>query len=1409
MRLLLFLLCMSGSFLAFSQISQYKVYNFTSEDGLLSGNVECLFQDSYGFLWIGSNDGIVRWDGHNFKKYIHQEGDAKTLSNNIIYTIIEDSRRRLWVGTIDGLNLYDPLSDTFSKIKLDSAFRNIPVNAIKEDSKRRLWLATSDGFGLYNHDHPEKSQWYYAETPHGLSDAVVFAMDIDRNNNIWLGTFNGGLNKFNPETGEFSYFTHRPNDPSTICSNKLKRLFIDKEQNIWVGSIDNGLSVINQKCKLLKHYKTFEAAPGVKEPLNNITCIYQDKNGMMWIGAGDQKLCYLNTNKNVLVPFINPVHNQYHMTCQGITSLFEDSFGNTWFGSERDGLFYTNKNKNIFRHYYHNYSNAAGLSHNRVTAFCQDNKSGTWIGTNGGGLDYLDNKNNSIQSFSKKAGIQSQIIQDIVSDAAGKLWIATHNGGVTMFDPKNQKSETFLHDPLRKNSLVFNDITSLVIDDSLVWMGTYGEGVCIYNTKNKQFYHHQNNTTFPFNMRTPGWTNHLYKDSKKRIWMGSYGGLHCYDKHTFRTFTHSADSASISNHDINMITEDAKGNIWIVTVAGGLELFDETTNTFIHYSKLYHLPLTLKSIVVDDNGLLWMGSNTGIICFDPVSKKQLRYGSSDGLQGDFFSLRAASKNKSGELFFGGNNGFNAFAPKKITHQFKAAPFYFTELYVFGVLQRPAKENTVLPQSLLLSDTLNISYNQSFFTIEFTDINFYSPAKTQYAYKLEGLYDQWINNKSERQLSFTNLPAGSYALKVRYTLPNGQWQDADRKLMILVSPPWWNSWWFRSMSTISLCIVLFLLYKHRVQTIKNRNEELETEVKSRTLELSERNTDLQESNEEIKQQKEKLEEYNTEVVRQSDKILSQQEFILRQNQELEKLVEKLSISDETKNLFFNILAHDLKGPVSGISGLSDLLMNNLSNLTPQEIVDFSKHIKQSADATQKLLSNLLDWARSQSQYLDYLPVALNAYDLIVRNLILMEQQCVQKDIRIVNLVDKEHSIFADYNMLDTVLRNLISNAVKFTPPAGTITLESTLHHEEVAIKISDTGTGISKKEMETLFQLGKRKSTTGTKGETGTGLGLIIVKEFTEINKGTIQVESQEQQGTIFTLRLPRAAEKVPAQSKFQMDTIVQEHSAEWTLSNEQLAHVKGNKILLVEDNLSMRNHLKYLLASTFEIIEAENGREGLQLATETQPMVVVTDMIMPVMDGLDFCRALKNDPNTSHIPVIILTSHDSEEGKRSGYYAGADIYLTKPVQKEILFQIIFNIIQSREKLRKNIGLLTLSDSSDSFALTNLDQLFLQKINTFIEQNIANQELEVHQIVRHMAMSRSVLYSKFKAITGQGVNEYIRLVRLQKSKELLEKTRQSVNEVADAVGFNSTSYFIRCFVKEFDCTPLEFRDKKRS
>ncbi len=1400
MPIRLFYLLLLCPLLAFSQISQYKIYNISNENGLLSNSVECIYQDTYGFLWTGSFDGLVRWDGNSFRKYVHDDNDPLSLSQNIINCIFEDSQRRLWIGSLGGLDLYNRETDSFEKIILLPGVDRVPLNAITEDKAGNLWLGTSSGLCCYN-PSSNKTKWHFeSEKKDSLSDNVIFSIAKDQANNLWLGTFNKGVVKYSFSTGKFIRIQHVDNDLKTICSNKIKKMLVDKEGNIWAGSFDKGITKLSDNGVVLNHYTTRAPSEATED---YVSCLYQDKNNIIWIGKGNELLHYLDIEKNKLIPFTNPVYKKYHMQCTGIAAMSEDNFGNTWFGSHSNGLFYTNVDKNKFHHFTYNYINPKELKNNIVTCFYQQNKSAVWVGTEKG-LHLFNPTNNTFKYFTIADGLSSEHIQAIQEDNTGMLWIASWSGGLMQLNPKTNKIKTFTHQAQNDNSIIYNNLKSIVLQDSLIWIGTHGEGLCTYNLKTKKFIHHKNNSTYPFNMLEPSWINHLFLDSKKRLWIGSYGGLYMFDQKKFHAYKKTSDKNSLRNNDINMIAEDGAGRIWIATEAGSLELYQPKTNNFKHYNAI-GLPPTIKALQSDNSGALWLSGNDGLYCLHTETNSIEHYDISDGLQENSFFLKSILKDSKGNIYAGGSNGFNIFHPSEIEKKLRSSTFYFTDLFIFDKIQKPSTENSPLEKQLAFSNAVNLSYEQSFFTIHFTLVDFYSSASTHFAYKLIGLHDEWINLGNERKVSFTEIPSGEYTLKIKYTIGDGIWKEADQKLIIIVNPPWWNSIWFKIGILLSIILSLLLLYKIRVSNIKNKNKALEKEVSIRTLELSERNNDLIESNEEIKQQKEKLELYNEEVVRQSDKILAQQEYILSQNKALEKVVEKLSISDETKNLFFTILAHDLKGPINAIGSLSELLINNISTLSESEILEFSQHIQKSASSTKELLYNLLDWARTQSHYLDYKPVDLNVSDLFIRNIMLLEQQFIQKNISINNSIDQQHCIVADNNMIDTIIRNLLSNAVKYTPENGTIAIDAIAKENEIELKIQDTGIGMTEEEINNLFKLEVRTSKKGTKGENGTGLGLIIVKEFIEINKGSISVESNPKNGTTFIISLPLSNSFLPAiYDKHSILNSPKNTIEQLEFTEEELSEVKGNKILIVEDNPIMRNHLKFLLSSIFEITEAENGQEALSIAATLQPLVIITDMTMPIMGGLEFCRTLKKDNNTSHIPVIILTSNDTDESQLSGYYAGADIYLTKPAKKALLFQVIQNILKSRENFRQKLLALNEGNIEDN-TLNILDNELLDSITNYIEQHIGNQNLDVNQLVRHLGMSRSVLYSKFKAITGQGVNEYIRLVRLRKSKQLLIKNQLSINEISDAVGFNSASYFIRCFVNEYKSTPGEFKE----
>ncbi len=1399
---------MLSYFSAFSQPEKYKIYSITKDEGLLSDYIECVLQDNYGFLWIANFEGLNRWDGHTFKKYRHSDNDSTSISHNIVYSIFQDSKKRLWFGTNGGLNLYDREKDCFIHCNIGGPSLNISINVIREDSKHQLWLGTPFGLCKYTIESG-KQEWYSHDkfNANSLSDNEVMGLAVDKNDNLWIGTFNGGVNKFVPESTNFIHFLHEEDNPKTISSNKVRTLLVDHKGNIWIGTFESGVTLMNANGEVIRHYTEFLETKQPSARRNAVISLYEDKKNNIWVGSDNEPIYFMDKDGKKFVPFENSPYKKYNAVCHSVSSMFEDSFGNFWFATHGYGLFYTNSNKNIFRHYHKKDNTTSGLEHDIAACFFEDAKGNTWIGTDGGGLTFFDQSKNQFTTYTTKDGLSSNSILDIKEDKKGNLWLATWSGGLICFNPLNHKSIVYTNNPKDTNSLLFNNIKSIVVDDSLIWIGTHGEGIAVLNLRTNKFIHHKNNRLFSFDMRGPSWINHLFKDSKGRIWISCYDGLFMYDRKKLQRYVHLINNPeSIVSNDVNMVTQDQKGRIWIITESGGLELYDEKVNGFIHYSDKYKLPHSLKAIIFDNKEKLWLSSNEGLMAFDPVTGKSEKYDVSDGLQGNFFFIKSVMKSRSGELYFGGTNGFNIFYPDSIKADVSASPIYFTDLTIFDELQKPDAQNSVLKKVIQFTDTLVLLYSQSFFSIEFAAVNLYSPEKIQYAYKLEGLRDQWINIQSDRKVSFTNLDPGTYVFKIRYTRADGQPKEADKKLVIVVLPPWWKTVWFKVLLVLFIFGVIVLVFYIRVNAIKKRNTQLKSEVANRTQELTEANSELLERNDKIKIQNTKLEEFNREITRQSERILKQQQEILTQNQELEKTVNELTKLNKTKDKFFSILAHDLKNHVQALTGISSLLKKNFPHLAKEAVTEYIESINQSSGAIYQLLVNLLDWARAQSKNLNYSPVPINVQDLIVKNFSLLEQQFKIKNIHFESKINSLHTLYADYPMVDTVIRNLLSNSIKFTPSGGKVSVESEEMESGMIIRVCDTGIGMTEEQIKNLFKIDKNHFSKGTEGETGTGLGLIISSEFIEINKGSMEIKSEPGKGSFFTILLPKNNSSVPpAIRKPAEDTVEMEFETELEhekISEEKKSKVKGKRVLVVDDHKEIRAHLRLLLSGTFTVYEAENGDEGLKVAEQIQPDIIISDMVMPVMDGIQFCKAIKNKVSTCHIPVIILTGQTNEESQLSGYEAGAEVYLTKPVNQNILFQVILNFIQDQETIRNKI-LQSNGLFPEEVVMNKLDEEFLNKITVFIEEHYSDEKLDYKMICEHVGMSRTVLYSKFKTITGQGVHEYIKIIRLKKSLKLLFERRLSVSEIAYDSGFNSPSYFIRCFSKQYGMPPKEY------
>jgi signal transduction histidine kinase/DNA-binding response OmpR family regulator len=585
--------------------------------------------------------------------------------------------------------------------------------------------------------------------------------------------------------------------------------------------------------------------------------------------------------------------------------------------------------------------------------------------------------------------------------------------------------------------------------------------------------------------------------------------------------------------------------------------------------------------------------------------------------------------------------------------------------------------------------------------------------------------------------------------------------------------------------------------------------LEAEVAKRTNELTEANHFLTERNEEVRIQNEKLEEFNHEILRQSDKILKQQEHIVQQNLVLEDTVEELKKSNQSKDRFFSILAHDLRNPVAALAGIAESLNFSLARLTQKEVQGYIQDIHKSSQNVYNLLINLLNWSKTQSSTLEHTPGKFRIYNIVQKNVTLLEQQVQNKEIKLSIDVDSSLEVFADYNMIDAIIRNLLTNSIKFTYKGGSVGIQSSENDEEITITITDNGIGMNADQLENLFKVEKNNLSMGTEGETGTGLGLIITREFIQANGGSLTVVSEEGKGSTFKIHLPKSDSPILTEEKTDELTIdgMSLQSPLEELSIEKLIKIKGRRILVIDDNKELRSHLKLMLSATFEIFEAENGREGLKMAQEVQPTAIICDMIMPVMSGVEFCKALKSNPATSHIPVLLLTSHTSEEAQLSSYGAGADIYLTKPVKKELLFQVILNLIQHQEHMRQKM-METNSFFPEDVSINKVDEEFINKVIRIIEENLSDPNFDYKEICDQSALSRTVLYTKIKTITGQGVHEFIKSIRLKKSLKLLTEGH-SPSQVCFDVGFNSHSYFNKCFIKQYGKPPKEFVKKKKS
>lgn len=812
----------------YGQAPLLKFNHLSLEQGLSQSTVNAIVQDGQGFMWFGTQDGLNRFDGYQIVVYKHKANDTNSISDNGIWCMLRDRLGDLWIGTMrGGLNRYSGITDRFTSFGHDPAnplsIGENNVISLFEDSRGTLWIGTLSK-GLDRLDQKRNQFVHYRYDPadqQSLVDSTVWCIAEDRSNNLWIGTWSGLCKHPLKDDSSHSFvrYTHVDGDPSSLSGNNVRTLLVDHNGILWVGTWGAGLNRFDQKAGAFKHYR---AIPGNPRSISSdlILSLSEDSRGNLWIGTGDGGLDLYDPIHDDFAALRHDPNNPKSLNNDIVTSIQNDHAGGLWIGTGAGGVNWYDATKNRFTLIRDDQSNPNDLDGNDVWAITEDAAGDLWVGTYGNGLNRYDQESDRFIHYEHVPSNRHSISQDnvlsICASKDGDLWIGTEGGGLDRYDRAQGWFVHYRKDPRNANSLGGDEVTRILQDSKgYLWIGTNGYGVDRYDCRNNVFHHYRPEDK---NAASLAGTSimALYEDREGNIWVGTWGaGVSRYDRQTdwFARFQNDPeDPGSLNNNTVLALYQDKEGAIWLGTYGGGLNRYDNGTRTFAHYTERDGLPNNVVyGILPDDRGNLWLSTNKGLSKFNPETRTFKNYDVNDGLQGNEFNQGSYYRSRSGRLFFGGINGFNTFFPDSIKDNPNIPPVVLTSLKVFDA---PIQ----LPRSITATTSLALSYDQNFFSIEFVALNFTSPEKNKYAYKLEGLDANWVNADTRRFASYTNIDPGRYVLRVKGSNNDGVWNEYGVSVTITIAPPYWKTWWFRGAFVLTLVSLLLMMYRYRVNKL---------------------------------------------------------------------------------------------------------------------------------------------------------------------------------------------------------------------------------------------------------------------------------------------------------------------------------------------------------------------------------------------------------------------------------------------------------------------------------------------------------------------------------------------------------------------------------------------------------------
>ncbi|WP_020528031.1 hybrid sensor histidine kinase/response regulator transcription factor [Flexithrix dorotheae] len=1363
----------------------FKFSHLSGKNGLPHNSILAIHQDHQGFIWFGTDDGLCRYDGYSFVVYRHNPEDPESISSNVIRAIDSDTKGNLWIGTSGGgLNRYDPLTDSFTSftqnLHQNKSISHNKVFSVCVDHHDNVWAGTlGEGLNKLIID-PEtqkvvKIKHFKHESGNSLSisDNEVWTIYEDKQQTLWIGTYDGGLQYFNRQNQTFIKF-HLPKINGHEIKS-VKTILQDSQNKLWIGTEHFGLFQFDLNEKSFRH---FQQNGEERLSFNNISSILEDKQGNLWVGTLGGGLNLFDQKKQEFINFKDTPNRPYSLKGLSVFSLFEDKSGILWVGMySGEGLNKLDPRVQQFKHFYQIPGDYSSLQGKLVKSILMDRDGQLWVGTFGGGLNLYNKNNGTFTHFlhdpKNTQSLSHNNVQCIFEDKAGNIWIGTDGGGLNRFNRKNKTFSHFRHNPKDPDSIGDDEVWTITEDSKgNLWIGfANGGGVSQYNPSKNQFINFTNNPndhkSLSFNdVRV------VVEDRSGIIWIGTYGGgLNKFNFKTnnFQIFRNKpGDNTSLSNDVITSFLHDKRGNYWIGTFGGGLNLFDPDKNTFKVYREKNGLPSdVIKAMVEDENGFIWISTVKGLSRFDPQKESFKNFTVNDGLQSDEFNLGSVFKDTNGLLYFGGTNGFNVFNPELVLKSQPSPRLVLTNLRVLNKSVKPGQflnDQLILNKSIWGIQEVVLNNKNNVFLLEFAALEFSSPEKIQYAYKLEGEDDHWINTSSTRRFApYSNLSPGNYNFQLAATNFQGNQISPTLSLKLVVLPPWWRTNW-AYFSYFFILVGLSILGKQIISTrIKLRHD----------LKIT-------------KLEKEKSEELN-----------------------------------QMKLTFFTNISHELRTPLTLILvPLEKLMVREDLN---QSVQNQLKTIYRNVERLLRLINQILDFRKQETGNLKLQIGEENLETFIKKIKSSFNSLANQRNITFDFLTDQQNiKVWIDSEQMEKVMYNLISNAFKFTKDNGKISIRIATNFDlqETYIEVTDNGKGILDEHLEHIFDRYFQNERSEGKYFAGSGIGLALAKNLVELHQGRIEVKSIPNNETVFKVILKNGKEHFGPldfadNEKILTDGVEHHIQSDLGQSNfEKDIEIIDNKgtdtttkptLLFIEDNPEVLALLEKSFNGFYKVTTAPNGIEGLKIAKNLLPDLVISDVMMPGMDGTEVCHHLKTEMKTSHIPVILLTAKDSFQFKLEGLEAGADDYITKPFHLKILDLKVKNLLESRRKLRDKFSKQLHLEPSE-IALTPLDEQLIAKAIKVVEQYIDSSELDVALLGKELGLSRSLLFTKLKGITGQTPNEFVQIIRLKRAAQILSQQKLKISEVCYMVGFNQPKYFTKKFKQLFGVSPSEFSDK---